>query len=80
MHRLSNELARRGHYVEVIHCLDSYRLLAGRPGAGTYDDHPHVTVHGLKQPVWLSLAASHATDGLPLVQAEPPARDSGAAL
>jgi glycosyltransferase involved in cell wall biosynthesis len=48
VHRLSDELARRGHYVEVIHCLDSYRMLAGQEYAGTYDDHPHVTVHGLK--------------------------------
>jgi len=32
--RLSSELARRGHHVEVIHCEDSYRLLAraGTPG------------------------------------------------
>ena len=26
---LSNELARRGHSVTVIHCLDSYAALAG---------------------------------------------------
>jgi glycosyltransferase involved in cell wall biosynthesis len=48
VHRLSNELARRGHHVEVIHCLDSYRMLAGQDPPGTYDDHPHVTMHGLK--------------------------------
>jgi len=47
VHRLSNELARRGHHVEVIHCQDSYRLLAGREPAAAYDDHPNVTVHGL---------------------------------
>ncbi|MFO1429198.1 MAG: glycosyltransferase family 4 protein [Candidatus Competibacteraceae bacterium] len=46
--RLSNELARRGHQVEVIHCIDSYLLLAGREPAGTYDDHPNVTIHGLR--------------------------------
>ena len=28
VHRLSNELARRGHHVEVIHCIDAYHLLA----------------------------------------------------
>ena len=48
VHRLSNELAQRGHHVEVIHCLDSYLMLAGQGPAGTYDDHPQVTVHGLK--------------------------------
>jgi glycosyltransferase involved in cell wall biosynthesis len=46
--RLSNELAKRGHRVDVIHCIDSYRLLAGREPARGYDDHPNVTVHGLK--------------------------------
>jgi glycosyltransferase involved in cell wall biosynthesis len=48
IHRLSNELARRGHQVEVIHCQDSYRLLAGHEPAASYDDHPNVTVHGLR--------------------------------
>jgi len=48
VHRLSNELARRGHQVDVIHCIDAYRLLAHRQPAETYDDHPNVTVHGLR--------------------------------
>jgi glycosyltransferase involved in cell wall biosynthesis len=47
VHRLSNELARRGHQVEVIHCIDAYRLLARQEPTRTYDDHPNVTVHGL---------------------------------
>ena len=45
--RLSNELARRGHLVEVIHCTDAYR--SGRSSReGPYRDHPGVRVHGLK--------------------------------
>ncbi|MGE5445626.1 MAG: glycosyltransferase, partial [Ignavibacteriales bacterium] len=48
VHQLSNELAKRGHHVEVIHCIDSYRLLARQEPTKTYDDHPNVTVHGLK--------------------------------
>jgi glycosyltransferase involved in cell wall biosynthesis len=48
VHRLSNELARRGHRVDVIHCIDSYRMLARQGPARTYDDHPNVTVHGLE--------------------------------
>jgi glycosyltransferase involved in cell wall biosynthesis len=48
VHRLSNELAQRGHYVEVIHCLDSYHALGGRPPRQPYEDHPNVRVHGLK--------------------------------
>ena len=52
--------------MEVIHCLDAYRLLARRPPPEDYADHPNVTVHGLKSP-WglLSPLATHQT-GLPL--------------
>lgn len=46
--RLSNELARRGHQVEVIHCIDSHRLLDQNKPSNTYVDHPNVIVHGLK--------------------------------
>jgi glycosyltransferase involved in cell wall biosynthesis len=74
VHHLSNELARRGHRVEVVHCLDAYRLLARGGGAGReptrgYDDHPNVTVHGLSSPFgFLSPLATHQT-GLPLFKA-----------
>ena len=48
VHQLANELAARGHHVEVIHCIDAYRLM-GRPApAQCYSDHPNVKVHGLK--------------------------------
>jgi glycosyltransferase involved in cell wall biosynthesis len=46
--RLANELARKGHSVDVVHCRDAYRFMAGGDPAGAYDDHPNVTVHGLK--------------------------------
>lgn len=46
--RLSNELARRGHQVEVIHCKDAYRVFAHQEPTERYDDHPNVTVHGLE--------------------------------
>jgi glycosyltransferase involved in cell wall biosynthesis len=48
VYRLSRELARRGHLVDVIHCVDSYRLLARREPTDTYAGHPNVTVHGLR--------------------------------
>ena len=48
VHHLSNELAQRGHRVDVIHCIDAYRLLARQEPARTYEDHPNVTVHGLR--------------------------------
>jgi glycosyltransferase involved in cell wall biosynthesis len=66
VHRLSNELAQRGHHVEVIHCIDSYRVLGSRKPPGGYEDHPNVTVHGL-QSRWgfLSPLATQQT-GFPL--------------
>jgi glycosyltransferase involved in cell wall biosynthesis len=50
VHQLSNELARRGHHVEVVHCRDAHQLLSGRTPSMPYQDHPNVTVHGLKSP------------------------------
>ena len=66
VHRLSNELARRGHHVEVVHCVDAYRLLAGREPVETYQDESGVVVHGLRSPVGpLSPLATQQT-GYPL--------------
>jgi len=69
VHRLANELAQRGHHVEVIHCRDAYRLLARQEPATPYADHPNVTVHGLESP-WgiLSPLATQQT-GLSLFKA-----------
>jgi glycosyltransferase involved in cell wall biosynthesis len=59
---LANALAQRGHHVDVIHCLDSYRLLARCDPAAAYDDHPNVTVHGLHHPLgFLSPLATQQT-------------------
>jgi glycosyltransferase involved in cell wall biosynthesis len=66
VHRLSNELARRGHLVEVIHCIDAFRLLARNEPEAVYQNHSNVTVHGLKSPVgFLSPLATQQT-GLPV--------------
>jgi glycosyltransferase involved in cell wall biosynthesis len=48
VHQLSNELAKRGHHVEVVHCRDAYQFLSGRTQSMPYQDHPNVAVHGLK--------------------------------
>jgi glycosyltransferase involved in cell wall biosynthesis len=67
VHRLSNELARRGHRVDVIHCREAYRLLARREPNQPYDDHPNVTVHGLDNPLGpLAPLLTHQT-GFPLL-------------
>jgi len=62
VHQLSNELAVRGHSVDVIHCIDSYRLLARKNPEATYADHSNVIIHGLKSPLgFLSPLATHQT-------------------
>jgi glycosyltransferase involved in cell wall biosynthesis len=59
---LSSELARRGHHVEVIHCEDSYRLLARGDARHAHREHPGVIVHRLKSPFgWLSPLATQQT-------------------
>ena len=49
VYRLSNELAKRGHQVDVVHCVDAFRALskAVKPEED-YPLHPGVTVHRLK--------------------------------
>jgi glycosyltransferase involved in cell wall biosynthesis len=68
VHRLSNELGRRGHQVEVIHCRDAYRLLAHKEPTADYDDHPNVTVHGLRSPFGLLSPLATQLSGLPLLK------------
>lgn len=64
--RLSHELARRGHHVEVIHCRDSYHLRHRGEPENSYDEPPGVVVHGLKSPFgFLSPLATQQT-GAPL--------------
>ena len=64
--RLSTELARRGHHVEVIHCEDAYRILARDDAPRPHRDQPGVVVHRLKSPFgWLSPLATQQS-GHPL--------------
>ncbi len=66
--QLSNELAKRGHHVEVIYCRDAFHLLGGRTPLITPQDHPNVTVHALKSRMGiLSPLATHQT-GTPVLK------------
>jgi len=68
VHYLSNELARRGHHVDVIHCVDSYRLLAGGEPPNSYCDHPNVKVHGLKSALGFMSPLATQQTGYPLLK------------
>lgn len=69
VYRLSNELAKRGHRVDVIHCADAYRVLAGREPSHVAPNHPNVTVHTLRSGAgFLSPLATQQT-GYPLFKA-----------
>lgn len=51
IYRLANELAKRNHHVDVIHCKDSYLLLQNGGPKGNYSNHPNVSVYGVKSRV-----------------------------
>ena len=71
VHRLSRELARRGHQVEVIHCTDAYRLLARREPVPDDDGDPNLIVHRLASPVGLLSPLATQQTGLPLFKSKP---------
>ena len=48
IYRLSNELAERGHTVDVFHCEDAFLSLNKRPPKGFFPNHENVRVYGLK--------------------------------
>ena len=50
-HRLANGLARLGHDVTVLHSPSAYEMLTRQGPTGAYDDHPNVTVKGLRTPL-----------------------------
>ena len=66
--QLSNELAERGHQVDVVHCKDAYHAMGGQPSSTAYRDHPNVTVHALESPLgFFSPLLTHQT-GRPMLK------------
>ncbi len=66
--RLARALADDGHLVDVVHCVDSFRLLAKAGSRDVAHEYPGVTVHSLRSP-WgpLSPLLSQQT-GRPLLK------------
>jgi glycosyltransferase involved in cell wall biosynthesis len=48
IYRLSNELARRGHSVDIFHCEDAFLMLNKKEPTGDFPNHERVKVHGLR--------------------------------
>lgn len=68
IYRLSNELAERGHHVEVIHCIDAYHVLRSNAPTGNFPHHQNVKVHRLKSKMgFLSPFLTHQT-GYPFLK------------
>ena len=69
--QLSRELAQRGHSVEVIHCVDSYQVMAGSTDcSATGVPHPNVTVHRLKSPFGVLSPLATQQTGRPLLKSK----------
>jgi glycosyltransferase involved in cell wall biosynthesis len=63
--QLSNELAARGHHVEVVHCVDAYRAMGGKAALSEATDR-RVTVHRLRSPAGLLSPLSTQQTGYPV--------------
>jgi glycosyltransferase involved in cell wall biosynthesis len=69
IYRLTNELAKRDHHVDVIHCADAYRALAGQEPTHTAPNHPNVRIHTLRSDVGLLSPLATQQLGHPLFKA-----------
>ena len=68
VHQLSNELAKRGHAVDVVHCRDAYQFLSGETPSASYQDHANVTVHGLQSPAGFLSPLGTQQTGMPVLK------------
>jgi glycosyltransferase involved in cell wall biosynthesis len=68
IYRLTHALGDAGHKVDVVHCIDSYRLLHPAEPEIKFASHPNVSVHGLESGYkWLSPLLTQQT-GRPLLK------------
>lgn len=70
IYRLTNELAKRGHFVDVVHCVDAYELLEKNGPKGNYPVHPNITVHRFKSGVGMLSPLLTQQTGYPFYKIE----------
>lgn len=76
--RLANALGRDGQLVDVIHCADSYEILAGRrPLPPPLPSHSNVTVHPLNSSIPLLVSLASHQSGFPIGRSTQIARAIG---
>lgn len=62
LYRLAHALGDADHHVDVIHCVDAYRLRNAAEPKIVFDDHPNVTIYSLQSPYgFLSPLLTHQT-------------------
>lgn len=62
IYRLAHALGDEGHHVDVIHCIDAYRLQHPAEPEIEFKEHPNVVRHGLRSRFgWISPLLTHQT-------------------
>ena len=69
VYRLTNELARLGHQVDVVHCKDAYYALKRTEPEYLYPNHRNVQVHSLKSRLGALSPLTTYLSGRPLLKA-----------
>jgi glycosyltransferase involved in cell wall biosynthesis len=70
IYRLSNELARLGHSVDVFYCEDSFLLMNGGHPTAEFPNHPRVNLRPLKSGVGMLSPLITQQTGLPFFKGE----------
>ncbi|NOT46370.1 MAG: glycosyltransferase family 4 protein [Acidobacteria bacterium] len=70
IYRLSNELARRGHWVDVFYCEDSFLLMNGGRPTAEFPNHERVRLRPLKSGVGMLSPLITQQTGIPFFKGE----------
>lgn len=70
IYRLSNELARRGHFVDVFHCEDAFLLLNKKQPTADFPNHENIKVQRMKSGKGLLSPLLTQQTGVPIFKNE----------